>query len=161
MAVEFALDQVSALAPGASPETGLVLFVFVVVDDAETEEAFNAAIEVEEGGADGHEDNYWEEVVEPFPKRCEVDEAAEEVVEGGFFVDGGREEGHEVVGEWDGEFGDLHCVPEGGFVGCVAADEGAATPDADFGHGGQGCGAHVHYPGGGDDLACEADFATV
>lgn len=65
MAVEFSLDEVSSFAPGASPEASLV--ILVVVDDAETEEAFHAAVEVEEGCADWHEDKDWEEEVEPFP----------------------------------------------------------------------------------------------
>lgn len=147
VAVELTFNEISSFAPRAGPEAGLVVFIVVVVYDAEADEALDAAVEVEEGGAHGDEDEDGEEEVEPFPEWREVDEAAEEVVEGRFAVDGWGEEGHEVIGERDGELGDLHCVPEGRFMGCITPDEGAPAPDAYFGHGCEGCGAHIHYPG--------------
>lgn len=105
--VEFALNKISSLAPRASPEASIVVVV-VVVYDAEADEALDAAVQVEEGGAYRDEDENWEECVKPISEWSELDEAAQEVIEGRFGVDGWGEEGHEVVRERNGELGDLH-----------------------------------------------------
>jgi hypothetical protein len=102
MADEFALDEVAAFAPRASAEASGVILLLFFVDDAEADEALDAAVEVEERGAYGHEDEDWKEEVEPCPERGEVDESSEEVKKCRFFINVFGEEGHEIVGERDG-----------------------------------------------------------
>ncbi len=82
-ASEVSCDEIAAFSPAAGSEVGRgVLAVLFVFKDAEAEYVFDLAVEVEEGGANGEEDEDGEEVVEACAQGSEVDEAAEEVVEG-------------------------------------------------------------------------------
>jgi len=121
--LQFAGYECAALAPPTSAETRAVILVVFVFEDAEADDGFDFAVEVEEGGEDGDEDEDGEVVGEAAAERGEVDEAAEELVKGRLGVDGAaRHHGDEVIAQGHGELGYLQAVPAGALGVRLPAD---------------------------------------